>query len=120
MPWVIVVSGILMFSSDKQSIRIQKNNLYPSRPAFKRYLEKRSDREYRRASDCGNCDKKIDRFLIYKGSGCFFYGKMPGCFLPGLAAATALHFTAGYLKSSLQQEPTPCFAFLGGNSFLPF
>jgi hypothetical protein len=35
---------------------------------------------------------------------------MPGCCLPSLTAATALHFTAGYLKLSLQQEPTPCFA----------
>jgi hypothetical protein len=46
---------------------------------------------------------------------------MPGCCLPSLTvpsltAATALHFTAGYLKLSLEQEPTPCFAFLGGNS----
>jgi hypothetical protein len=51
---------------------------------------------------------------------------MPGCCLPSLTAATALHFTAGYLKLSLgylklslQQEPTPCFAFLGGSSPLP-
>jgi hypothetical protein len=44
---------------------------------------------------------------------------MPGCCLPSLTAATALHFTAGYLKLSLQQEPTPCIAFLGGNSLLP-
>jgi hypothetical protein len=44
---------------------------------------------------------------------------MPGYCLPSLIAATALHFTAGYLKLSLQKEPTPCFAFLGGNSPLP-
>jgi hypothetical protein len=44
---------------------------------------------------------------------------MPGCCLPSLTAATALHFTAGYLKLSLQQEPTPCFAFLGGNALCP-
>jgi len=44
---------------------------------------------------------------------------MPGCCLPSLTAATALHFTAGDLKLSLQQEPTPCFAFLDGNSPLP-
>jgi hypothetical protein len=44
---------------------------------------------------------------------------MPGCCLPSLTAATALHFTAGYLKRSLEQEPTPFFAFLGGNSLLP-
>jgi hypothetical protein len=43
---------------------------------------------------------------------------MPGRCLPSLTAATALHFTAGYLKLSPQQEPTPCFAFLGGNSLL--
>jgi hypothetical protein len=41
---------------------------------------------------------------------------MPSCCLPRQTAATALHFTAGYLKLSLEQEPTPCFAFLGGNS----
>jgi hypothetical protein len=44
---------------------------------------------------------------------------MPGCCLPGLTAATALHFAAGYLKGSNQQEPKPCFDFLGGNSPLP-
>jgi hypothetical protein len=38
--------------------------------------------------------------------GYFFHGKMPGYCLPSLTAATALHFTAGYLKLSLQQEPT--------------
>jgi hypothetical protein len=41
---------------------------------------------------------------------------MPGCVLPSLTAATALHFTAGHLKFSRQQEPTPSFVFLGGNS----
>ncbi|MGD2270026.1 MAG: hypothetical protein PVI06_06455, partial [Desulfobacterales bacterium] len=51
--------------------------------------------------------------------GCFFHGKMPGCCLPSLTAATTLHFTAGYLKLSGQQKPTPCFAFFGGNSPLP-
>jgi hypothetical protein len=49
-------------------------------------------------------------------SGHFFHDKMPGCCLPGLTAATALHFTAVYLKPSLEQEPTLCFAFLGGHS----
>ncbi|MGD2272277.1 MAG: hypothetical protein PVI06_17890, partial [Desulfobacterales bacterium] len=49
----------------------------------------------------------------------FFHGKMPVCCLPSLTAATALHFTAGHLKRSRQQEPTPCFAFPGGNSPLP-
>jgi hypothetical protein len=58
---------------------------------------------------------KYDDYL-YEGSGCFFHNKMPGCCLPSLTAATASHFTAGYLKRSLQQEPTSCFAFLGGNS----
>jgi hypothetical protein len=62
---------------------------------------------------------KITPSIINKGSGYFFHGKMPGCCLPSLTGATALHFTAGYLKLSLQQEPTPCFAFLGGNSPLP-
>jgi hypothetical protein len=41
---------------------------------------------------------------------------MPGCCLPSLPAATALHFTAGYLKLSLEQKPTPSFAFLGDNN----
>jgi hypothetical protein len=49
-------------------------------------------------------------------SGYFFHGKMPGCCLPSPTAATTLHFTAGYLKLALQQKPTPCFAFLVGNS----
>jgi hypothetical protein len=44
---------------------------------------------------------------------------MPGCCLPSLTAATALHFTAGCLKPSHQQKPTLCVAFLGGNSPLP-
>jgi hypothetical protein len=56
---------------------------------------------------------------LTQGSGCFFHCKMPGCCLPSLTAATALHFTAGLLKHSLQQELTPCFAFLGGNRPLP-
>jgi hypothetical protein len=49
---------------------------------------------------------------LNQGSGYFFHGKMPGCCLPSLTAATALHFTAGYLKLSLQH-------FLSGNSPLP-
>jgi len=59
--------------------------------------------------------------LLYliQGTGYFFPGKMPGCCLKSLTAATALHFTTGCLKLSLEQEPTPCFAFLGGNSPLP-
>ncbi|MGD2271401.1 MAG: hypothetical protein PVI06_13430, partial [Desulfobacterales bacterium] len=60
------------------------------------------------------CHKQINQV-----SGFFFHGKMPGCCLPSLTAATALHFTAGDLKRSLRQEPTPCFAFLGGNRPLP-
>jgi hypothetical protein len=56
---------------------------------------------------------------LTQGSGYFFHGKMPGCCLPSRTAATALHFTAVHLNLSLQQEPTPCFAFLGGNSPLP-
>jgi hypothetical protein len=44
---------------------------------------------------------------------------MPGCCLPSLTAAIALHVTAGYVKLSRQQESTPCFAFLGGNKPLP-
>jgi hypothetical protein len=44
---------------------------------------------------------------------------MPGYCLPNLTAATALYFTAGCLKLSRQQKPTPCLAFLDGNSPLP-
>jgi hypothetical protein len=39
---------------------------------------------------------KILMGAINEGSGYFFHGKMPGCCLPGLTAATALHFTASY------------------------
>jgi hypothetical protein len=56
---------------------------------------------------------------INQGSGYFFHDKMPGCCLPSRTAATALQFTAGYLQLTLEQEPTPWFAFLGGNSPLP-
>jgi hypothetical protein len=54
-----------------------------------------------------------------QGSGHFFYDKMPGCCLPSRIAATTLQFTAGCLQPALEQEPTPCFAFLVGNSPLP-
>jgi hypothetical protein len=37
----------------------------------------------------------FNRFHLIQGSGYFFHGKMPGCCLPSLTAATALHFTAG-------------------------
>jgi hypothetical protein len=53
------------------------------------------------------------------GVGVFFSRQDAGLLPANLTAATALHFTAGYLKLSLQQEPRPCFAFLGGNSPLP-
>jgi hypothetical protein len=56
---------------------------------------------------------------LFEEPGYFFHDKMPGCCLPILTAATALHFTAACLQRLLQQEPTPCFAFLGGNSPLP-
>jgi hypothetical protein len=62
------------------------------------------------------CQQSMCQKQINSGSGYFLHGKMPGCCLPGLTAATALHVTAGYLKLSLQKEPTPCFAFLDGNS----
>jgi hypothetical protein len=54
----------------------------------------------------------------FRGRGIFFTARcrVVACQVPSLTAATALHFTVGYLKLSLQQEPTPCFAFLGGNS----
>jgi len=44
---------------------------------------------------------------------------MPGCYLPSPTAATTLYFTTGGLQLSLEQEPTPCFAYLGGNRPLP-
>jgi hypothetical protein len=60
---------------------------------------------------------QIQGIVVYmRGRGVFFHDKMPGCCLPSLTAATALHFTAGHLKFSRQQEPTPSVAFLGGNS----
>jgi hypothetical protein len=59
------------------------------------------------------------KLKLSQGSGYFFHDKMPGCSLPSLTAATALQFTTGGLKISLEQEPTPCFAFFGGNSPLP-
>jgi hypothetical protein len=59
------------------------------------------------------------KLKLSQGSGYFFHDEMPDCCLPSLTAATALHVTASYLKLSLQQEPTPSFAFLGGNSHLP-
>jgi hypothetical protein len=43
---------------------------------------------------------------------------MPGYCLPNLIAATAFQFPADWLQPSLKQEPTPCFAFLGGYSQL--
>jgi hypothetical protein len=56
---------------------------------------------------------------INQGSGYFFHGKMPGCGLPRPTAASALHLTAGDLKRSLQQEPTPCFAFSAAIALCP-
>jgi hypothetical protein len=52
--------------------------------------------------NAGNLIVPIGIQYIDQGSGYFFHGKMPGCCLPSLTAATALHFTAGYLKLSLQ------------------
>jgi hypothetical protein len=66
-----------------------------------------------------NRQSQIFNNQSFQGSGYFFHGKMPGCCLPSQTAATALHFTTCYLKRQIQQEPTPCFAFLGGNSPLP-
>jgi hypothetical protein len=43
---------------------------------------------------------------------------MPGYRLPGLAAATTLHFIACRIKPPLSQEPTTSFAYAGGNSQL--
>ncbi len=56
---------------------------------------------------------------IIQGSGQFFHDKMPDCCLLSLTAATTLQFIAGCLQLSLEQEPTPSFAFLGGYSPLP-
>jgi hypothetical protein len=44
---------------------------------------------------------------------------MPGCCQTSLTAATALQFTTGGLQLLLEQAPTPCFAFLGGNNPVP-
>jgi hypothetical protein len=61
----------------------------------------------------------VSKPVIIQGPGYFFHDKMPGCCLPSPTAATPLQFTTGGLQLSLEQEPTPCFAFLGGNSPLP-
>jgi hypothetical protein len=44
---------------------------------------------------------------------------MPDCCLPSLIAATALHFTAGYLKLSLQQEPRRVLPFSAAIALCP-
>jgi hypothetical protein len=53
-----------------------------------------------------------------QGSGYFFHDKMPGYRLPGLSAATTLHFTACCIQHPLCLNPTVCFAYLGGSSQL--
>jgi len=63
-----------------------------------------------------NNHQTVDR--IISGVGAFFYVKMPGYRLPGLAAATTLHFTACPIQHPLSQEPTASFAFPGGISHL--
>jgi hypothetical protein len=45
---------------------------------------------------------------------------MPGYTLLGLAAATALQFTACRLQHPPPQKPTPSFAFPDGSSHLRF
>jgi hypothetical protein len=60
-------------------------------------------------------DFHIHIFLeILQESGYFFHDKMPGNCLPGLTAATILHFTACYIQHPLPQKPTAPFAFPGG------
>jgi hypothetical protein len=55
-------------------------------------------------------------FDLFQGSGCFFHGKMPGYCQPGLAAATALQFTACRIQHPLSQEPKASIAYAGGSS----
>jgi hypothetical protein len=57
---------------------------------------------------------------IVLGSGYFFHDKMPGYCLPGLTAATTLHFTACHIQHPLPQKPTASFAYPGGSSQLLF
>jgi hypothetical protein len=61
--------------------------------------------------------EKMSTGLI-QGSGYFFHDKMPGYRLPGLAAATALQFTACRIQHPLSQKPTASFAYPGGSSQL--
>jgi hypothetical protein len=78
------------------------------------WAEKSAKDLWRINSSHSLCGCSLTSRQLAQGSGYFFHGKMPGCCLPSLT-----DFTAGYLKLSLEQEPTPCFAFLGGNSPLP-
>jgi hypothetical protein len=55
---------------------------------------------------------------LNEGSGYFFHVKMPGYRLASLTAATTLHFTAFRIQLLLSQNPTACFAYLGGSSQL--
>jgi hypothetical protein len=55
---------------------------------------------------------------LFEGSGYFFHDKMPRYRLQGLSAATTLHFIACHIEHPMSQNPTACFAYLGGNSQL--
>jgi hypothetical protein len=55
---------------------------------------------------------------MIQGSVYFFHDKMPGYRLPGLAAATALQFTACHIQHPLSQGPTASFAYPGGSNHL--
>jgi hypothetical protein len=53
-----------------------------------------------------------------QGSGYFFHDKMPVYRLPGLAAATALQFTACRIQHPLSLKQTASFAYPGGSNHL--
>jgi hypothetical protein len=61
---------------------------------------------------------KLENTHLFQGSRYFFHDKMPGYRLPGLAAATTLHFIACHIQHPLSQKPTACFAYPGGSNQL--
>jgi hypothetical protein len=63
---------------------------------------------------------KITVYSALINSGGVFFERQDAGLLPAKPySGNCLAFYCRYLKLSLQQEPTPCFAFLGSNSPLP-
>jgi hypothetical protein len=70
-------------------------------------------------ADRNKADRDFFIGIVISGVGVFFSRQDAGLLPAKPDSGNRMHFTAGYLKLSLEQEPTPCFAFLGGNSPLP-